>query len=109
LIELIDEKKGEDIKVIDVSEITSIAKYIVIVTTMTNVHSNSLAKYVLEYFETKAPYMLLTKNPTYNNPWVLIDGADIIVHILLPEARNFYSLEKLYFKGKIIDKKLGVF
>ncbi len=107
LLDLIDEKKGENLEVIDVSEITSIARYIVIVTTRTSVHSNSLAKHIIDYFFKNAPKLLYTKTPKYNNPWILIDALEIIVHIFMPEVRTFYSLEKLYFKGKKINKKIG--
>ena len=80
----------------------------VIVTSQSNVQSSSLAAHIIDYFDDKAPHLLFTKTPALNNPWVLIDATEIIVHIFMPEARNFYSLEKLYFKGKMLNKKIGI-
>ena len=102
LIELINSKKGEDILVIDVEEITVVAKYIVIITATSLVHSNSLGKYIINFFEENGFDNLYKKRPDLNNPWVLIDASDIIVNIFLPETRDFYNLDRLYFKGKIL-------
>ena len=104
LIELIDSKKGEDIIAIDVEEITSIAQYIVIVTANSLVHSNSLAKNILDFLDENGFHNLYKRKPDLNNPWILIDTSDIVVNIFLPDLREFYSLEKLFFKGKIVYK-----
>ena len=45
---------------------------------------------------------LLSKNIPTNNPWILIDASDIIIHIFEKEVRDFYNLEKLYTRGKVI-------
>lgn len=104
-MDIIDSKKGEDIIAIDVSDVTSIARYIIVVTTTSTVHSNSLAKHILDFFENnKLRELLFNKNPELNNPWILIDATDIIINIFQREARDFYALEKLYFKGKMIFK-----
>lgn len=105
VIDFIESKKGENLVVIDIKEISVIADYIFIVTANSTTHSNSLAKYILDFFiESGYGDMLYNKNITLNNPWILIDAKDIIIHIFLHETREFYSLEKLYFKGKIIYK-----
>jgi ribosome-associated protein len=104
LIKLIEDKKGMDVVVIDVEQITTIAKYIIIMTSTSMVHSNSLAKYIIDFFEKSNLNSLYKKNIVLNNPWILIDGSDIIANIFLKETREFYSLEKIFFKGKIIHK-----
>ena len=45
---------------------------------------------------------LLSKNVPTNNPWILIDASDIIIHIFEKEVRDFYNLEKLYTRGKVV-------
>ncbi len=107
MIILIDSKKGENISVIDISQISVIANYIIIVTATSNVHSNSLAKYVVNFFNELPKKQLFTKNPAYNNPWILIDATDIIVHIFQRESREYYNLEKIYFKGKLLNLQLN--
>lgn len=105
VIDFIESKKGENLVVIDIREISIIADYIFIVTANSTTHSNSLAKYIIDFFiESSYGDMLYNKNLTLNNPWLLIDAKDIVIHIFLQETREFYSLEKLYFKGKIIYK-----
>ena len=109
LIDFIESKKGENLIVIDISEIMLIASYVVIVTANSITHSNSLTKYILDFFiQSEYKDMLYQKNFTLDNPWILIDAKDIIVHIFLEETREFYSLEKLYFKGKTIYKSGGI-
>ena len=109
LIDLIEAKKGENLIIIDISEISTIADYIFVVTANSITHSNSLTRYILDFF-TNSEYkdMLYQKNIELNNPWILIDATNIIIHIFLQETREFYSIEKLYFKGKIIYKAGGM-
>ena len=102
LINLIEDKKGMNIVTINIEEMTSITKYFIIVTTTSLVHSNSLAGYIIDFFKEYSSSQLFTRNVDLNNPWILIDSTDIIVHLFLEETREFYNLEKLYFKGKLV-------
>lgn len=101
LVELIEDKKGMNVVSIDIEDISSIAKYVVIVTSTSSVHSKSLTNYIIDFFK-KNNQKLYNKNPDTNNPWVLVDSGDTVVHIFLSDARKFYDLERLYFKGKIV-------
>jgi ribosome-associated protein len=104
LTELIDSKKGENITIMDVESITAIAKYIVIVTANSLVHSNSLTKHIIDFFDSNGlSDYLVSRRTGNNNPWVLIDASGIVVHVFLPETREFYNLEKLYFKGRLVN------
>jgi ribosome-associated protein len=103
LITLIEEKQGNDLTVIDIEELTPYASYIFIVTTTSNVHARSLSKYITDFFSQKNLTKYLNKRSLESdNPWILIDGGDIVVHLFLKETREFYNLEKLYFNGKVI-------
>lgn len=103
LLELLDSKKAQQITAIDIAKVSSIAKYIIIVTANSSVHAKTLAKYVINYFlENKIKNLLLNKNMDLNNPWILIDATDFIINIFLSETRDFYNLEKIFFKGKIL-------
>lgn len=105
LIELINSKQGANLVVIDVVGLTTICDFIYVVTANSLVHSRSLSQYIIDFFNQNN---LLKKNITsdLNNPWVLIDGGNIIVNIFLKETREFYNLEKLYFNGKVIQNRL---
>lgn len=103
LIKLIIEKKGEDITVIDVDETSGFAKYVFIVTVNSLTHSKSLGKYIVDFFiENDLKKFLYNKRIETSNPWVLIDGGSIVVHLFMPDTREYYSLEKLYFNGKLL-------
>lgn len=100
LIELIKEKQGEHLTLIDVSEVTTTTKYIFILTINSKVHAQSIAKHLIDYLiENGYKEYLMSKNVVTNNPWILIDASDIIFHIFEKETRDFYHLEKLYFRG----------
>ncbi len=105
LIDFIESKKGENVIVIDIHEFLPIADYVIIVTANSITHSNSLTRYIMEFFlQSEYKDLLPQKNIELDNPWILIDAKDIIIHIFLAETREFYSLEKLYFKGKVVYK-----
>ena len=105
LIELLESKKAENIIAIDVTGLTSIADYIIVASANSNTHASSLGKYTVDFFlESDNKDFLYKKNVELNNPWILIDAKDIVVHIFMPPEREFYSIEKLYSKGKIIYK-----
>jgi len=103
MLSLIDEKKGENITCIDIQNITTIAKYLIIVTGNSQTHSSSLAGHVIDFFYLQElQELLFKKDPNTANPWILIDASDYLINIFQKETREFYALEKLYFKGNII-------
>ncbi len=91
----LDDKKGRDIKVLHVEDITSIADYFVVCTATSNTHVKALSgevEYQLERRGVNA-YHIEGRD---NNSWVVLDYCNVIVHIFNREARDFYNLEKLY-------------
>jgi len=100
LVEFIKEKKGEDIKMIDVEKISSVGKFIIIITATSLPHANALSKHVIDYIkENDKRRINYNYNTETNNPWQLIDAGDIIINIFQAETRLLYSLEKIYSKG----------
>ena len=103
LINVLTEKKGEDITALDITDQNSIADYIIIVTANSTPHAAGLGKAVVDYFmDNNHKDFLFKRNVETNNPWILIDAKDIIIHIFMAEEREFYNLEKIYAKGKRI-------
>ena len=98
----LDEKKGEDIRVIDISGISVIGDYFVI----TNGTSDSQVRALVENVEEKmhkAGYAAKETEGHRSGAWVLIDFGDVIVHIFDRENRQFYNLERIWNDGKKID------
>ncbi|AFT67693.1 MAG: ribosome-associated protein [Cycloclasticus pugetii] len=93
--EALDDKKGQHIEVIDVSGKCSFADHIVIVTGSSNRHVKSLAMEV-SMVSKKHGLIPLGVEGMDAGEWVLIDLGDTIVHVMQPNIREFYQLEKLW-------------
>lgn len=103
LIEFLNSKEAERLIAVDVSEITTTAKYIFIMSANSQVHANSLAEHIKSFLiENDYGQYMMSKNITVNNPWILLDASDFIFHIFQREEREFYNLEKLYFRGAVL-------
>lgn len=98
----LDEKKGEDIRVIDISGISVIGDYFVI----TNGTSDSQVRALVDNVEEKmhkAGYELKEQEGNNSGTWVLLDYGDIIIHIFDRENRPFYNLERIWSDGKDVE------
>ena len=101
-VSALSEKKAEDIKVIDISEISVIADALVIasgnnkkqIQAMSDETDEKLSKEGYEHFCIEG----------YDSAnWVLIGYEDVIFHLFDKDTRNFYDLERLYRDGKVVD------
>ncbi len=91
-------KKSEDIIVLDVRKLTPMADYFVIVT----VNSQPQAQAVRDEIESSLATLgtkLRNRQQQLSKLWLLLDFSGIIAHIFIKEAREFYSLEKLWSKA----------
>ena len=98
----LDEKKGEDIKIIDISGISVLADYFVIA----NGNSDSQVKALVDNVEeqlSKAGFDAKQREGVGLGSWVLLDFGNIIVHVFDKENRLFYDLERIWRDGKVID------
>ena len=95
LINALEDIKGQDIQALDVSELTSITDFMVLVSGTSNRHVKALVDEVIdaakEYGE---PPLGVEGRETYE--WVLLDVGDVVVHVMQKEARAFYDLERLW-------------
>lgn len=101
IVKALDDKKGNDIQVIKIEELTIVADYFVICTANSNTHVRSLAdevEYQLEEAGIKADHI-----EGRATGWVLLEYRGVVVHIFLEESRNYYNLERLWEDAKKID------
>lgn len=98
----ISSKKGLNIKLIEISDISSLADYMVIATGTSSTHVKAIADEV-EYQLDEAGISVSHIEGYRSNSWILLDYVDVIVHIFSDEAREFYDLERLWQDGKEID------
>ena len=95
IADVLDSKKGHDIKVVHVADKTVIAEYFVICTGNSSTQVKALAGEVEYKLEQRGvvPYGVEGRD---NNSWLIVDYSNVIVHIFSREAREFYNLDKLY-------------
>ena len=89
-------KKGEEIVVLDLRKVTSIADYFVIATGNSTVHVKAVADEVHEKMKREEREIPWHIEGEEGRKWILIDYVDVVVHIFDRETRSFYDIEKLY-------------
>ena len=100
----LSEKKGEDIKVIDITGISVLADYFVIANGNSANQVGALVDFVEEELH-KAGYVLKQREGQASGSWVLLDFGDLIVHVFDRENRLFYDLERIWKDGKVISEE----
>jgi ribosome-associated protein len=98
----LEDKKGEDIRVIDISNVTVIADYFIIANGSNTNQVQALVDNVQEALY-KAGYETNKIEGYHTGAWVLLDYNDIIIHVFSKEDRLFYDLERIWRDGKTID------
>ena len=101
-ITALEDKKAEDIKVIDISEVSVIADYFIIANGTNRSQIQTLSDHVEEVLG-RAGVELKQVEGYDNANWVLLDFRDVIIHIFDKENRLFYDLERIWRDGKIIE------
>ncbi len=99
----LEDKKANDITIIDVSKTSSLTTYIVIATATSNTQAKALLDNVNEKLEQEG-ILALHKEGYGQSDWVVLDYGDFIVHVFTQEVREYYNLEKLYQDGKNLRK-----
>ena len=96
LAQLIDEKQGTDIAILDVSAPLAIADHFVIATARNNRHANALARALNLTMKHQGVLRRNLAGLEGDSGWVLLDFNTVVVHVFSPEAREFYGLEALW-------------
>ncbi len=97
------DRKGDNIVVIKVSEVSYLADYFVIITGYSHVQVRAISQAIAEKVEQKMQVYPLGVEGQSESSWILMDYADVIVHILKPEERDFYNLEAFWGHAERID------
>lgn len=100
--EALDEKKGEDICIIGISEISVMADYFVIATGASTPQIQALVNNVQEKMHEEGIAVKRIEG-TRGSSWILMDYGDVIIHIFNREDREFYDLEHIWRDGKRIN------
>lgn len=95
VIDALEEMKGNDIAVLDVSGNTSVTDFMIIASGTSNRHVASLANNVVVQVKEHGVRPLGVEGQS-GSEWVLVDLGDIVVHVMQPATRQFYDLERLW-------------
>ncbi|HVC37214.1 MAG TPA: ribosome silencing factor [Gammaproteobacteria bacterium] len=95
VIKALQDMKGADIHALDVRGMTAITDFMVIASGTSDRHVKSLARSVLDQARA-AGVKPMGVEGEQEGEWVLVDLRDVVAHIMRPQARDFYNLEKLW-------------
>ena len=98
----IDDKKGQDIKVIDIHNVSVIADYFVIASGTNSNQVQAIVDNVEEQLG-RAGFEAKQLEGNRNSSWILMDYGDVIVHVFDEENRLFYDLERIWRDGKVLE------
>lgn len=95
VIDALDERKALEVVTLDVRNLTDITDYMVIASGRSTRQVQSLAENVLQRAK-EAGFPVLGTEGMRHGEWALIDLTDVVVHVMLPDTRELYQLEKLW-------------
>ena len=98
----LDAKKGIDMRLIEITDISTLANYFLVCTASSNTHCSSLCDGVEEAMDL-AGEPLLNREGHRSGTWVLLDYGCVVVHVFTEETRAFYDLERLWQDGKQVS------
>ena len=105
VVEAVENVKGQDIRVIDIADISNFADYMVVVSGTSDTHVKALAREASDSLR-KQGLIPLNEDGADVGEWVLVDFGDVVLHVMRPEVREYYDLEKLWDEDvrKMVEK-----
>src|SRR5205085_11933679 len=94
--ELAEEKKGEDIVILDVRELSSVTDYVVIASGTSEPHLRAIVDEITDKLRDEHDIRPRAVDGTLHTAWVVLDFFDVIVHVMKKDVRERYDLETLW-------------
>ena len=101
-VKALEDKKGEEIRIIDISKVSVLADYFIIANGSNTSQVQALSDNVAEMLGRAGVNTKQVEGYESAN-WILLDFGDVIVHVFDKENRLFYDLERIWRDGKLID------
>lgn len=98
----LDEKKGVDLRLIEITDVSTLADYFLICTATSNTHVKALCDAVDEKLS-EAGEEMLNREGHRGGTWVLLDYGCVVIHVFTQETRSFYDLERLWQDGRQVN------
>jgi ribosome-associated protein len=101
VIDTLEDKKGENILLMDIEHIASFADYFVICNGTSDRMLQSLGDAVMETAKKQFGILSSIEGEPVDG-WLVIDLGDVVVHLFSPDQRDYYDLEKLWDRGRVL-------
>lgn len=95
IIKTLEDKKAENISIIDLESKTALAKYMIFATGRSTKNVSAIAEYLSQEIKTNSNISTSIEG-LETGSWVALDAGDVIIHIFHPEARDHYKLEEMW-------------
>lgn len=103
IVEILLQNKAYDVVYIDIADLSAVTDGIVIATTLSDVHSRSLIRKIHEYLNGSKSKTNFREEGTRSGKWSVLDFTDFMVHLMVPEMRELYSLESIWPEAKVTE------
>ncbi|WP_310484551.1 ribosome silencing factor [Chamaesiphon sp. VAR_48_metabat_403] len=100
--EAADDRKAGDMTLIKIGEVSTLADYLLIVSGFSKVQLRAISGSIIDKIEAELNRLPLRTEGQDRGGWILLDYGDAIVHIMMPEQREFYNLEAFWGHGEIV-------
>lgn len=106
IAQTIYDKKGFNIFVLDVKNVSNMTDYLVIAEGTVDRHVKAISNAIIETVKPLGctPWHM---EGGHNGDWIVVDFGDIVVHLFIPELREKYALEELWKQGSIVDVNIN--
>ena len=106
IVDLIADKKGEDVLLLDIREVSILADYFVIGTVASERQASAIVASVKQEIKESLDVRPLHIEGETSSGWVLMDYGGVVVHLFAPESREYYDLEGLWQAGRVVVRIL---
>jgi ribosome-associated protein len=100
-VDALEEKKGEDILLLDLMDIASFTDYFVLCNGTTDRMLDALAKTVVDGMRKQYKKRGRVEGEARHG-WLVVDYGDVVLHLFSPDQRDYYQLEELWSEGKVL-------
>lgn len=100
MVSLLEERKAEDVKLIPITDRSSLADYFIIATVHSTPQGRSMSEHLIEKVKEQYDRRPIRTEGLDTVRWILLDYGDVVIHLFHDEERSYYNLEKLWARDE---------